>query len=131
MAQHVRVCPGDLDVGSLGKVPQAAGGRVPVHPGTAGVQKDRPAGSGAYCPVDRSADRWRQRHQHDLGALAAHPQYSVTMLLAECNGSYLAERFPDLPKWQAQPATNYTLQMSMSGRVMSVSVVSSGEIGFQ
>jgi len=41
---------------------------VPVHPGTAGVQQDRPAGPGAYCPVDGPADCWRERDQDDLGA---------------------------------------------------------------
>jgi 5,10-methylenetetrahydrofolate reductase len=37
------VCPGDLDAGRLGEVAQAAGGRVPVHPGAACVQQDRQA----------------------------------------------------------------------------------------
>ena len=49
---------------------QAAGGRVPVHPGAAGVQQDRPARAGAGRPVDGPADRGRQRDQDDLGALA-------------------------------------------------------------
>jgi hypothetical protein len=31
VAQHVRVCPDDLDVGRLRKAVQAAGGRVPVR----------------------------------------------------------------------------------------------------
>jgi hypothetical protein len=39
---------------------------VPVHPGAAGVQQDRPADPGAYGPVDGPAGRWRQRDQHDL-----------------------------------------------------------------
>jgi len=67
----------------LGEVTQAAGGGMPVHPGAAGIQQDRPAGSGAYCPVEGPADCWRQRHQHDLGALAAYPQHPVAVLLAE------------------------------------------------
>ncbi len=74
---------GDLDAGGSGEVPQAAGGRVPVHPGAAAVQQDRPAGPGACGPVDGPADRWRQRNQDDLGALAAHPQDPVAVLLAE------------------------------------------------
>ena len=40
VAQHARVCPGDLDAGGFSEVPQAAGGRVPVYPGAAGVQQD-------------------------------------------------------------------------------------------
>jgi len=77
------VCPGYLKAGGLGEVAQAAGSGVPVHPDTAGVQEDRPAGPGTYCPVDGPADYWRQRHQHDLGALAADPQHPVAVLLAE------------------------------------------------
>jgi hypothetical protein len=43
VAKHVRVRPGDLDAGGLGEAVQAAGGRVPVHPGAAAVDQDRPA----------------------------------------------------------------------------------------
>ena len=43
VTQHVRMRSGDLDAGGSGEVPQPAGGRVPVHPGAAGVQQDRPA----------------------------------------------------------------------------------------
>jgi len=67
------MCPGDLDAGGFGEVAQAAGGRVPVHPGAPGVQQDRPAAPGGYRPVDGPADRGRQRDQDDLGALPAHP----------------------------------------------------------
>jgi hypothetical protein len=70
MTEHVRVRPGDPDPGGPGEVAQAAGGRVPVHPGAAGVQQDRPARAGAGRPVDGPADRGRQRDQDDLGALA-------------------------------------------------------------
>jgi hypothetical protein len=63
VAEHVRVRPGDLDVGGLGEPAQAAGGRVPVHPCAAAVKQDRPACPEAYCPVDGSADGWRQRDQ--------------------------------------------------------------------
>jgi hypothetical protein len=34
-------------------------------------------------PVDGPADRWRQRDQDDLGALAAHTEDPVAVLLAE------------------------------------------------
>jgi hypothetical protein len=56
---------------------------VPVHPGTAAVKQDRPARAVPGCPVDGPADRWRQRDQDDLGALAAHVQHPVAVLLAE------------------------------------------------
>jgi hypothetical protein len=71
--------PGDPDTSGLGKLMQAAGGRVPVHPGAAAVEQDRPARAVA----GRPADRWRQRDQDDLGALAAYPQDPVAVLLAE------------------------------------------------
>jgi hypothetical protein len=54
-----------------GAAVERGGGRVPVHPGSAAVGQDRPAGAVAYCPVDGRAGRWRQRYQDDLGALAA------------------------------------------------------------
>jgi len=63
--------------------PQAAGGGVAVHPGTAAVEQDRPAGAGADCPVDGPRDRWRQRDQRDLGAFAAHAQHAVAVFFAE------------------------------------------------
>ena len=83
VAEHVRVRPGGLDAGGSGELPQAAGGRVPVHPGTAAVEQDRSARAVCDCPVDRPPDCWRQWYQGDLGALAAHPQYPVAVLLTE------------------------------------------------
>jgi hypothetical protein len=83
VAEHVLVCPGDLDASVRGEVPEAAGGCMPVHPGAAGVQQDRPAGSGACGPVESPADRGWQRDQDDLGALAAHAQHPVAVLLTE------------------------------------------------
>ncbi len=83
MAQHVRVCPGDPDAGGLGGVPQAAGPRVPVHPSAVAVKKDRPARARSDRPVNGPADRWRQRDQDDLGALAAHAQHPVAVFFAE------------------------------------------------
>jgi hypothetical protein len=44
VAEHMRMCPGDLDTGGFGEPVQAAGGRVPVHPGAAGVEQDRLGG---------------------------------------------------------------------------------------
>ena len=81
--EHMRVQPGKPDPGIFGEPPQPACGCVPVHPGAVAVEQDRPAGPGADCLVDGPADRWRQRHQHDLGALAAHPQHPVAVFLAE------------------------------------------------
>src|SRR5919204_21404 len=51
VAEHVRVRPGDLEAGGSGEVAQAAGGGVPVRPGAAGVQQDRPAVPEAGRPV--------------------------------------------------------------------------------
>jgi len=83
MAEHVRVRPGDLDAGGFGESPQAPGGRVPVHPGAAAVEQDRTARAVSDRPVDGPPDRGRQRHQDDLGALAAHAQHPVAVLFAE------------------------------------------------
>jgi len=77
MAQHVRVRSGGSHTGSAGEAAQAPGGGVAVHPGTAPVEQDRPAGTSAGCPVDGPPDRWRQRDQRDLGAFAAHAQHPV------------------------------------------------------
>ena len=101
VAQHVRMCPDDLDAGRLGEAVQAAGGRVPVHPGAAAVDQDRPARPRADCPVDRPADRWRQRHQDDLGTFAAHAQHPVAVLLAEV-GDVGTGRFEDPQAEQAE-----------------------------
>jgi hypothetical protein len=57
--QHAGMRPGDLDAGGPGEVARAAGDRVPVHPGAAGVQQDRPAGPGSCCAFKSAADRWR------------------------------------------------------------------------
>ena len=75
--------PGDLDAGGFGESPQTACGRVPVHSLAAAVKQDRPARAVSDRTVDGPADRWRQRDQDDLGALAAHAQHPVAVLLAE------------------------------------------------
>ena len=51
------MCPGDLDAGGFREPVQAAGGRVPVHPGAAGIQQDRPVIPESGRPVDGPADR--------------------------------------------------------------------------
>jgi hypothetical protein len=67
---------------------------VAVHPRTAAVEQDRPAGAGADCPVDGPADPRRQRDQDDLGAFAAYAQHPVTVFLAEV-GDIRAGGFED------------------------------------
>ena len=83
VAEHVRVWPGDRHPGSFGQMLQAAGGGMAVHPGTSGVEQDRPACPGADGPVDGAPDRWGQRDQDDLAAFAAHTQYPVAVFFAE------------------------------------------------
>ena len=78
-----RVRPADPHTRSLGEPPQAAGGGVAIHPGTATVEQDRAVGAGADGLVDGPADGWRQRDEDDLGALAAHAQDPVTVFFAE------------------------------------------------
>ena len=72
-----------LYAGSVGEPPQAAGGRVPVHPGAAAVEQDRPVGARAYCLVDGSSGGWRQRDQGDFGAFAAHAQHPAAVFFTE------------------------------------------------
>jgi hypothetical protein len=81
--EHVGMRPGDRHAGLPRELPKAAGGRAPVHPGTAAVEQDgaaHPARNGA---VDGPAERGRQRDQDDLAALAAHAKDPVTVLLAQ------------------------------------------------
>jgi hypothetical protein len=54
VAEHVRVCSGDPDVGGSGEPAQAAGGRVPVRPGAAAVEE---AGPQARRPIAWSMAR--------------------------------------------------------------------------
>ncbi len=75
--------PGDPYARVLGQVPQAAGGGVPVHPGVAAVEQDRPAGPVRDCAVDGPAGCRGQRDKDDLGALAADPQDLVAVFLAQ------------------------------------------------
>jgi hypothetical protein len=81
--EHVRVRPGDPDTGLFGQPPDPAGGGVPVHPGAAATEQDRPAGTGADGAVDRPPDGGWQRDKDDFGALAADPQHPVAVLIAE------------------------------------------------
>jgi hypothetical protein len=83
VAEHVRVCSGGLDAGGFGEPAQAAGGGVPVHPGAAAVEQDRPVRAVADGAVDGPADGGRERDEDDLGAFAADAQYPVAVLLAQ------------------------------------------------
>jgi hypothetical protein len=83
VAEHVGMRPDDLDTGGLGMPIQAEGGGVPVYTGAAAVEQDRPARAVPDRPVDGPLDRSRQRDQDDLGALAAHAQDPMAVLLAE------------------------------------------------
>jgi hypothetical protein len=69
MPEHMRVGSVDPDPRRGGEVVQAAGGCVPVHPGAAAVEQDRPAHPGSDCPVNSPPDGRRQRDQDDLSAL--------------------------------------------------------------
>src|SRR5215469_16888284 len=81
VAEHVRVRPGDRHASGLGEAPQAAGGGMAVHPRTAAIDQDGPAHAFADRRVDGPPDRGRQRDQDGLGALAAHAQHPVTVLV--------------------------------------------------
>lgn len=82
MSEHVRVCPGELDACGCGELAQAAGGRMPVHPGAAAVEQDRAVHPPCGGTLDGPADRRRQRDQDDFAALAAHTKDTVTVLFA-------------------------------------------------
>jgi hypothetical protein len=99
VAKHVRVCPGDLYAGSSGEPSQTPGGRMAVHPGAAAVEQDRPAKAGACRPVDGAPDGWRQGHQDDLGALAAHAQDPVAVLFADAARPGSAVSVQDLARF--------------------------------
>jgi hypothetical protein len=67
----------------LGDSPEPPGGGVPVHAGAAAVEQDRAGVPGAGCAIDGPSDRWWQRDQDHLGALAADSQHPVTVFLAK------------------------------------------------
>jgi hypothetical protein len=56
---------------------------VAIHPGTAAVEQDRAAHTGAGRVVDGPADGWWQRDQDGLGAFPAYPQDAVAVLFAQ------------------------------------------------
>lgn len=51
LAEHMRMRSGNPDASRLGELVQAAGGRVPVHPGAAAVEQNRPAHVGSGRPL--------------------------------------------------------------------------------
>jgi hypothetical protein len=82
------------EAGGLGQVPQPAGGRVAVHPCAVGVEQDRAAVPQAGGPVYGLADGGWQRDLDRFGALAAHAQHPVAVLLAEVGDVRAVNRGP-------------------------------------
>ncbi len=74
---------------------------MPVHPYATAVEQHRPGGASADSPVDAAADRRRQRHQNDPGALADNPQYPVAVFFDEV-GDIGAGRLEDLLPQQSE-----------------------------
>ena len=83
VAEHVRMQRRHPHPGCLGEVAEAAGGRVPVHPLSAGVEQDRPRGSVADRGIQSSADGGWQGDEGGLVALAEHSQNAVAVFVAE------------------------------------------------
>jgi hypothetical protein len=83
VAEHVRVRPGRTDACGFAEPVQAAGSCVPVRPGAAAVERGRPAGPVAGCPVGGPAGGWRQWDRDHLGVFAACALDPVAVLVAE------------------------------------------------
>jgi len=115
VAEHVRVRPGDPHASGLSETLQAAGGGVAVHPGTAAVEQDRPAGAGADRAVDGPPDGWRERDQDDLGAFAAHAQHPVAVFFAEV-GDVGASGFEDPQAEQAEHGHQRSVSAARAAR---------------
>ncbi|WP_228819371.1 hypothetical protein [Nocardia transvalensis] len=56
---------------------------MPIHPPSPGVQQDRADVAVADRTLDAAPDRWRERDQDDLAALADHAQDSVTVFFSD------------------------------------------------
>lgn len=80
---------------------QSSGGGVPVHPGRAGVEQDRPACPFGHGAVDRSPDRWWQWDERQPPSLAEHPEDTVPVFLAHV-GDVCAGGFEDPQSEQAK-----------------------------
>lgn len=91
----------DAYAADLGEMPETPGGGVPVHPGPAGVEQDRPCKPVADRAVDGATDRGWQRDQDDLGSLSAHPEHAMAMFLPEV-GDVGTGRFEDPQAEQAE-----------------------------
>lgn len=61
---------------------ESASGGMPVHPHSAPVQQERASRTLTNRAINRAADRGWKRDQHDLAALATHPQDPMAVLLA-------------------------------------------------
>jgi hypothetical protein len=83
VAEHVGMQLRHPDDRRLGEPTKPTGRRVPVHPRPAAVEQDRPAYPVGDGGVDRSSDRWRERHQCYPVAFAVHPQDAVAVFFAK------------------------------------------------
>jgi hypothetical protein len=61
MPEHVGVRPGSPHSRGLGEASEAPGGNMAIHPVTAAVEQNRPAGTASGCLIDDAADGWWQR----------------------------------------------------------------------
>jgi hypothetical protein len=81
--EHVRVHAGQLDTGVLGEPAQSSGSAVPIHARAACGQKHRAGAPLVNGALEGAAHSEWKRNEYDLVALAAYPQHSVAVLLAE------------------------------------------------
>jgi hypothetical protein len=58
-------------------------GGVPIEPFAVGAEEDRTVHTFADCQVDSTGDAWRERHRHQLAALAQHRQRAMPTLETE------------------------------------------------
>jgi hypothetical protein len=83
VSQHVGVHAWQPQAGALCQATQPTSGAVPIHTGPATCQQDRPVLANVDSPFDGAAYGRREGHEHDLAALPAHPQHTVTVLLTQ------------------------------------------------
>nr|WP_063025407.1 hypothetical protein [Nocardia niwae] len=79
---------------------------MPIHPSASGVEQDRSAAAVTDRAVDAAPDRWWERDQRDLVALADHTQHAVAVFFADI-GDVEGARFED-----PQPEHHHRLQLS-------------------
>jgi hypothetical protein len=118
--QHMWVHPRHPDPRGGGQVLEPSGRRVAVHPDAERVAQDRPVGAVVDGVVDRPPDRWWQRHENDLAALAAHPQHAVPVFLTEV-GDVRPARFEDPQPCRPRRATSAKSLMLAGSRAVVIS----------